>query len=180
MRRVLIPEAVPPAPPVRIGAGISILRGKTMGTTWDVKLVAPEALSLVDLLEGIQRELDCVVAQMSTWEPASDLSRFNRAPDGTWHVLPDEFFTVLRYALSVAEESGGACYLDSAAISSEARHNRSVLATVLSEAGLVNYPTEWWHWSFGDRYWAHVTGRPFAIHGPVHPATRPVPSNGLL
>ena len=25
-------------------------------------------------------------------------------------------------------------------------------------AGLVNYPTEWWHWSYGDRYWALVTG----------------------
>ena len=78
------------------------------------------------------------------------------------------------------EESDGACYLDSAAISPEARHNRSMLATVLGEVGLVNYPTEWWHWSFGDRYWAHVTGHPFAIHGPIHPATRPVTWNGPL
>ena len=29
---------------------------------------------------------------------------------------------------------------------------------VLSAAGLVNYPTEWWHWSYGDRYWALATG----------------------
>ena len=67
------------------------------------------------------------------------------------------------------EESGGACFFDSAAISPEARHNRSVLATVLGDVGLVNYPTEWWHWSFGDRYWAHVIGHPFAIHGPTYP-----------
>jgi len=25
---------------------------------------------------------------------------------------------------------------------------------VLAGAGLVNYRTQWWHWSFGDRYWA--------------------------
>jgi D-alanyl-D-alanine dipeptidase len=34
-------------------------------------------------------------------------------------------------------------------------------------AGLVNYPTEWWHWSYGDRYWALVTGAPAALYGPV-------------
>ncbi|GAB3877998.1 M15 family metallopeptidase [Terrabacter terrigena] len=65
------------------------------------------------------------------------------------------------------EESAGACYFDSQGISSQARQLRSVLALALGRAGLVNYPTEWWHWSFGDRYWAHVTGAPFAIHGPV-------------
>jgi D-alanyl-D-alanine dipeptidase len=26
----------------------------------------------------------------------------------------------------------------------------------------VNYPTEWWHWSYGDRYWALMTGAPAA------------------
>ncbi len=28
-------------------------------------------------------------------------------------------------------------------------------------------PTEWWHWSYGDRYWALVTGAPAALYGPV-------------
>ena len=32
--------------------------------------------------------------------------------------------------------------------------SQSVLAKALHTAGLVNYPTEWWHWSYGDRYWA--------------------------
>ena len=31
----------------------------------------------------------------------------------------------------------------------------------------MNYPTEWWHWSYGDRYWALVTGAPAAHYGPV-------------
>lgn len=67
------------------------------------------------------------------------------------------------------EESRGACYFDAPGIGPHARQLRSVLAGALGRAGLVNYPTEWWHWSFGDRYWAHVTGAPFAIHGPVDP-----------
>ncbi|WP_281286552.1 M15 family metallopeptidase [Herbidospora galbida] len=40
-----------------------------------------------------------------------------------------------------------------------------MLGTALTEAGLVNYPTEWWHWSYGDRYWAHVTGAGTARYG---------------
>ena len=65
------------------------------------------------------------------------------------------------------EESGGACYFDAPGIDADARGLRTVLASAVQQAGLVNYPTEWWHWSFGDRYWAYVTGSPIAIHGPV-------------
>ncbi|MGY2873478.1 D-alanyl-D-alanine dipeptidase [Marmoricola sp. URHA0025 HA25] len=65
------------------------------------------------------------------------------------------------------EQSGGRCYSDAEDISAEARHHRQVLARALRTAGLVNYPTEWWHWSFGDRYWALLTRAPAALYGPV-------------
>ncbi|WP_028474524.1 M15 family metallopeptidase [Nocardioides alkalitolerans] len=65
------------------------------------------------------------------------------------------------------EASGGRCYLDAPDISARARAHRVLLAGVLGGAGLVNYPTEWWHWSWGDRYWALVTGAPVALYGPV-------------
>jgi len=65
------------------------------------------------------------------------------------------------------EQSNGACYFDATNISREARTNRSLLADVLTSAGLVNYPTEWWHWSFGDRYWAYCEKQPNAIYGPA-------------
>ncbi|KQX57413.1 MULTISPECIES: M15 family metallopeptidase [unclassified Streptomyces] len=64
------------------------------------------------------------------------------------------------------EESGGACYTDAAGIGEEARAHRELLGSVLTAAGLVNYPTEWWHWSFGDRYWALATGAAAALYGP--------------
>lgn len=63
------------------------------------------------------------------------------------------------------EESAGACYTDAAGITAEARRNRETLGAALTGAGLVNYPTEWWHWSFGDRYWALVTAAPAALYG---------------
>jgi zinc D-Ala-D-Ala dipeptidase len=65
------------------------------------------------------------------------------------------------------EESNGACYTASTTISAQERANRDVLSGVLRAVGLVNYPTEWWHWSYGDLYWAFVTGRPAARYGPV-------------
>ncbi|MEU5951895.1 M15 family metallopeptidase [Streptomyces sp. NPDC047525] len=63
------------------------------------------------------------------------------------------------------EESEGACYTDADNITPGARRNREILGTALRNAGLVNYPTEWWHWSCGDRYWALATGAPHALYG---------------
>ncbi|MBP5934721.1 M15 family metallopeptidase [Streptomyces sp. LBUM 1476] len=64
------------------------------------------------------------------------------------------------------EDSDGACYTHAPNITPAARENRRVLGEALSAAGLVNYPTEWWHWSYGDRYWALATGAPTALYGP--------------
>lgn len=36
-------------------------------------------------------------------------------------------------------------------LSARARTNRATLGDAMSDAGLINYGTEWWHWSFGDR-----------------------------
>ncbi|MFG2873536.1 M15 family metallopeptidase [Streptomyces sp. NPDC048337] len=64
------------------------------------------------------------------------------------------------------EESAGACYTAAEDIGARAREHREILGTALTAAGLVNYPTEWWHWSFGDRYWAFATGTGTACYGP--------------
>jgi len=71
------------------------------------------------------------------------------------------------------EQSNGACFFDATNISREARTNRALLADVLTAAGLVNYPTEWWHWSYGDRYWAFLEHRDHALYGPTE---APVPA----
>jgi len=59
-------------------------------------------------------------------------------------------------------ESDEACYTAAPDISPEARGNREVLSAAMTSAGFVNYPTEWWHWSYGDRYWAFITGARYA------------------
>jgi hypothetical protein len=44
---------------------------------------------------------------------------------------------------------------------------RIILCTALDAAGFINYPAEWWHWSYGDRYWAFQGSKPAAIYGTV-------------
>lgn len=65
------------------------------------------------------------------------------------------------------EESDGRCWTAADGIGADARAHRALMADVLGGAGLVNYPTEWWHWSYGDRYWALTTGADASIYGPV-------------
>ena len=87
---------------------VQSVQGETMGTFWSVRAVMPAGLSLASRVKDIQGVLDLVDEQMSTYKPASSLSRFNAAPAGTWHVLPTECFDVVRHALQVARDSDGA------------------------------------------------------------------------
>lgn len=68
---------------------------------------------------------------------------------------------------AIPEESYNATFFDAANISDKARENRRILARVLQAAGFVNYFTEWWHWSYGDRYWAVMTRAAHALYPPV-------------
>lgn len=87
---------------------LASLGGETMGTTWSVRLWARPGTDLHALHAGIQQQLDQVVAQMSTWEAGSDISRYRRADAGQWLPLPAEFAHVLDCAIEVAAASQGA------------------------------------------------------------------------
>jgi thiamine biosynthesis lipoprotein len=78
-----------------------------MGTDWSARMMLPPDVA-DDLDALLRRELDQIVAQMSHWDGGSQLARYNRAPAGSWHALPPQFFAVMDYALSVHEDTGGA------------------------------------------------------------------------
>ena len=67
-------------------------------------------------------------------------------------------------------------------ISMEAKTHRQLLISSLSASGFVNYPTEWWHWSFGDQYWAYQTKADAAIYGAVegHNSGKVLHTNGQV
>lgn len=75
-----------------------------MGTSWSVRAVDPPA----ELRAEIHGVLARIVAEMSHWEPGSNLSRFNRAEPGRWQPLPPGFARVLAAGRAIAEASDGA------------------------------------------------------------------------
>lgn len=46
------------------------------------------------------------------------------------------------------------------------RENRRLLYELMTEAGFTNLPSEWWHYDYGDRFWAYYNKKP-AIYGGV-------------
>lgn len=66
------------------------------------------------------------------------------------------------------DNSANACFTAADNISATARRWRQVMTAALSATELVNYPSEWWHWSYGDRYWAAATDAPLRhLHAPL-------------
>ncbi|MDQ7979540.1 M15 family metallopeptidase [Paraburkholderia sp. SARCC-3016] len=63
--------------------------------------------------------------------------------------------------------SGGACFSQFENLNAHARQHRSLMFAALEDAGFVNYPFEWWHWSYGDKYWAVVKQEAHALYGPI-------------
>lgn len=60
----------------------------------------------------------------------------------------------------------------------EARCHRDLLRSILEAVGITNYPSEYWHFSYGDQGWAYRGGHPKAIYGPVEPPNwKPHPSD---
>ena len=96
------------APRVADPSRLQSLAGRTMGTTWSLRFDNPSMQPHDAVEAAVTDALDRVIAQMSTWEPASDISRYNAAKAGTRHALPVAFAEVLACALHWAKASGGA------------------------------------------------------------------------
>lgn len=77
-----------------------------MGTTWSIQFRDP-GVNAGRLQATVQSALDEIVAQMSTWDTDSAISRLNAAPTGWYQVAP-AFFHVLSQALELARDSVGA------------------------------------------------------------------------
>lgn len=53
------------------------------------------------------------------------------------------------------------------------QRNRQIMFEALEKAGLSNYPKEYWHWSYGDIWWAKINKRKVAIYGVVKDISQP-------
>lgn len=87
------------------------LTGKTMGTNYSVKIVAPtgrQPLSKDSLKKQIDQELLKINSLMSTWDKASELSRFNANGSKEPAKVSLETFRVIKESQRIARLSDGA------------------------------------------------------------------------
>jgi thiamine biosynthesis lipoprotein len=85
------------------------LTGATMGTTWHVTYLQGKASPDADqATRNIQSRLDAVNASMSTYQPASEISRFNSSALGEWFAASAGFVQVLETAQLIGHKSEGA------------------------------------------------------------------------
>lgn len=76
----------------------------------------------------------------------------------------DEFLDKARTRFYEAEENVSE-YSDLVA-----QRNRRLLFHSMSKAGFTNYSEEWWHFDYGNQFWATILGL-VAIYGPIEPHT---------
>ena len=99
----LLLSACQPAPPQ-----IAELHGETMGTSYSIKLSpAPEEAVRTTLKAEIDRRLELINSQMSTYRPDSDLMQFNRSPSTDWQRLPPEIVGLVTRANHISHLTGG-------------------------------------------------------------------------
>jgi thiamine biosynthesis lipoprotein len=85
------------------------LSGRTMGTSYSVKLVAPGAnLDRQALGAKLSARLDEINGTMSTYLPDSELSRFNTRNSTDWETVSKELCNLVSDALVLSDRTGGA------------------------------------------------------------------------
>ncbi len=89
------------------GARYHRFGGQTMGTDYVVTLCGGNTCNPT-LSQAAEAELQRVNTQMSTWQPGSEISRFNAAPAGEWLAISEEVAEIVFLSQKLARLSEGA------------------------------------------------------------------------
>lgn len=87
--------------------------------------------------------------------------------------IVDDHGKVLDYGMEIREWSAvdpKLCAPFCPSLTEAARHNRNQLAQLMECEDFAVYEHEWWHFSYGDQYWAYSKGHSFARYGTCQPA----------
>ncbi len=78
-----------------------------MGTTYNIKVVTDKDFNSVEIKDSIDSILTIFNKQMSTWDPKSEISIFNRWNSLDSFKVSDHFYNVVKEALSISSKSKG-------------------------------------------------------------------------
>ncbi len=148
----------------------------------DIKLFIKECYRPLDIqhqyFDAYLGRLRKIRSDLSESDLRIEAAKYVAPPEFATHATGGAFDVTLIYSSEELVDMGtvydaepsecdNACFTDAPNISPQAKKNRVLLKACLENVGFANYPYEWWHWSFGDRYWAYSTGQNHAIYGPV-------------
>lgn len=85
-----------------------VIRGATMGTTYQIKFPADADADREQIHAEVEQVLAEIDRQMSTYRPDSELSRFNRAAAGAWFAVSKPVAEVVAAARAISEQTDGA------------------------------------------------------------------------
>ena len=103
------------------------------------------------------------IASKYTAPPGGSSHQYGGAVDVT---LLDTNGTKLDMGTTLTE-SGVKVHTHNNLINEAQRQNRQILYGVMTKVGFVNYPLEWWHYSYEDRMWAAYTKRKECFYGRI-------------
>ena len=88
---------------------ITNFTGHTMGTNFSIKIIQTGSFNNYQKLElGIDSVLEAVNQKMSTWDPNSEISKFNRNRSTDPIPVSVQLFEVVESEMSISEKTNGA------------------------------------------------------------------------
>ncbi len=89
--------------------GVVYIDGLTMGTTYSIQMHAlPDQLDTAELQNRLEQLLAEINRQMSTYQPDSEISRFNQSQSTDWFPISAEFAGVAAAAQQISHLTEGA------------------------------------------------------------------------
>lgn len=121
--------------------------------------------------ETVHAEATVLVSPVVHWDGTK-----NTPPHSTGGAVDVEIVdgegTVIDYGMEIRDWSvvdPALCAPFYPSLTEVAKRNRIYLAKLMEREDFVPYEYEWWHFSYGDQYWAYRKGYPFARHGSCTP-----------
>ncbi len=85
------------------------ISGQTMGTTWSVAMLpSSDGTDVAALKQRLQKRLDQINSLMSTYDPESELSRFNNHLSTDWFAISEETAQVIELSQAISGLTDGA------------------------------------------------------------------------
>ena len=83
------------------------IEGETMGTTYNIKIVSDYKINYIDIKSSVDSIFVVLNQQMSTWDPESEISKFNRWESLDPYNVSGAFFKVVEKGLDLSQKTDG-------------------------------------------------------------------------